>query len=212
MPTDEYSYTEAIKDKFLTPFKGLSIPLKFVREGIKYDELSDDEKAEWEEIEWETEEVPEQIYSGQINKILFNSDTVDKVLKHLWEYGQRGEDPDRIGKTIIFAKNQKHAEFIEERFDKNFPHLKGHTLRVISHAEKYSETLIEEFSDVNNPLDIGVSIDMLDTGLDIPEIVNLVFFKLVRSRTKFWQMIGRGTRLCPNLFGPGEEKKFFLLF
>ena len=200
------------KDKFLTPFKGLSIPLKFVREGIKYDELSEDEKEEWEEIEWETEEVPEQIYSGQINKILFNSDTVDKVLKHLWEYGQRGEDPDRIGKTIIFAKNQKHAEFIEERFDKNFPHLKGHTLRVISHAEKYSETLIEEFSDVNNPLDIGVSIDMLDTGLDIPEIVNLVFFKLVRSRTKFWQMVGRGTRLCPNLFGPGEEKKFFWIF
>ena len=212
MPTDEYSYAEAIKDNFLTPFKGLSIPLKFVREGIKYDELSEDEKEEWEEIEWETEEVPEQIYSGQINKILFNSDTVDKVLKHLWEYGQRGEDPDRIGKTIIFAKNQKHAEFIEERFDKNFPHLKGHTLRVISHAEKYSETLIEEFSDVNNPLDIGVSIDMLDTGLDIPEIVNLVFFKLVRSRTKFWQMIGRGTRLCPNLFGPGEEKKFFWIF
>ncbi|MDA9747087.1 DEAD/DEAH box helicase family protein, partial [Prochlorococcus sp. AH-736-M13] len=170
MPTDEYSYAEAIKDNFLTPFKGLSIPLKFVREGIKYDELSEEEKEEWEEIEWETEEVPEQIYSGQINKILFNSDTVDKVLKHLWEYGQRGEDPDRIGKTIIFAKNQKHAEFIEERFDKNFPHLKGHSLRVISHAEKYSETLIEEFSDVNNPLDIGVSIDMLDTGLDIPEI------------------------------------------
>ena len=142
----------------------------------------------------------------------FQQRYVDKVLEHLWTHGQRAEDTDRIGKTIIFAKNHDHAVFIEDRFNTNYPHLKGRCARVIDNYMPYSQSLIYDFSDPQKSLDIAISVDMLDTGIDVPEIVNLVFFKLVRSKTKFWQMVGRGTRLCPDLFGPGSDKSFFWIF
>ena len=213
MPTDEYGFLEAVEDKYLNPFKPLSVPLHFVREGIRYDELSEEEKAEWDLMEWQEEhEPPNQVSSGALNKWLFNKDTVDKVLEHLWTKGQRAEDSDRIGKTIIFAKNHDHAVFIEDRFNTNYPHLKGRCARVIDNYAPYSQSMIDDFSNPQKSLDIAISVDMLDTGIDVPEIVNLVFFKLVRSKTKFWQMIGRGTRLCPDLFGPGLDKSFFWIF
>ncbi|WP_115018845.1 DEAD/DEAH box helicase family protein [Synechococcus sp. UW140] len=213
MPTDEYGLDQAIEDKYLTPFRAISVPLRFVRDGIRYDELSDEDKAEWDEIDWdEGQTTPTTVESGAINKWLFNTDTVDKVLEHLLTHGQRAEDSDRIGKTIIFAKNHDHAVFIQERFDANYPHLIGRCARVIDNRTTYAQSLIDEFSDPANPLDIAISVDMLDTGIDVPEIVNLIFFKLVRSKTKFWQMLGRGTRLCPDLFGPGEDKSFFWIF
>ena len=213
MPTDEYGLDQAVEDKFLTPFRAISVPLRFVRDGIRYDELSDEDKAEWDEIEWaDGQDTPTKVESGAINKWLFNTDTVDKVLEHLLTHGQRAEDSDRIGKTIIFAKNHDHAVFIQERFDANYPHLIGRCARVIDNRATYAQSLIDDFSDPANPLDIAISVDMLDTGIDVPEIVNLIFFKLVRSKTKFWQMLGRGTRLCPDLFGPGEDKSFFWIF
>jgi type I restriction enzyme R subunit len=116
------------------------------------------------------------------------------------------------GKTIIFAKNHDHAAFIQSRFDANYPHLAGHFARVIDFQTTYAQSLIDDFSDPGKPPHIAISVDMLDTGIDIPEIVNLVFFKPVRSKTKFWQMIGRGTRLCPDLFGPRQHKEFFYIF
>jgi type I restriction enzyme, R subunit len=119
---------------------------------------------------------------------------------------------DRLGKTIVFAKNQEHANFIAERFDVNYPHMAGHFARVITFKTEYAQNLIENFSNREKAPHIAISVDMLDTGIDIPEAVNLVFFKLVRSKTKFWQMVGRGTRLCPDLFGPGLHKEFFYLF
>ena len=125
--------------------------------------------------------------------------------------GQRVAGGDRLGKTIIFAKNQPHAEFIVERFDANYPQLKGAFARVIDHGETYAQTLIDDFSNPIKAPHIAISVDMLDTGIDVPEVVNLVFFKQVRSKTKFWQMVGRGTRLCPDLFGPGEDKEFFFI-
>src|SRR5207344_1488619 len=116
------------------------------------------------------------------------------------------------GKTIIFAKNKKHAAFIETRFDENYPHYKGTFARTIVSGEPYAQTILDEFSTPQKPPQIALSVDMLDTGIDIPEIVNLVFFKVVRSKTKFFQMIGRGTRLRPDLFGPGRHKEFFYVF
>lgn len=144
-----------------------------------------------------------------MNRWLFNQDTVDKVLEHVVTRGQKVAGGDRLGKTIIFAKNHDHAEYIRQRFDANYPEFKGQFARVIDYSIEYAQTLIDDFSNPAKPPHIAISVDMLDTGIDIPEIVNLVFFKLVRSKTKFWQMIGRGTRPRPDLFGPGDNKKFF---
>ena len=119
---------------------------------------------------------------------------------------------DRLGKTIIFAKNQRHADFIADRFNINYPHYRGEFARVITNKTEYAQDLIDKFSIAERDPHIAISVDMLDTGIDVPEVVNLVFFKVIRSKTKFWQMLGRGTRLCPDLFGPGEDKEFFYVF
>lgn len=212
VPTDAYSLNEAVGDGYLVPFKAVSVPLKFQREGIKYDQLSEEEKDEWDAMDWGEGGPPKEVDSVALNKWLFNEDTVDKVLEHLVTRGQSVEGGDRIGKSIIFAKNQAHADFIVERFDKNYPHFKGKVARAITHQVKYGQSLIDDFAAPAKQPDVAVSVDMLDTGIDIPEVVNLVFFKLVRSKTKFWQMLGRGTRLRPDLFGPGIDKGFFYVF
>ncbi|NNK40525.1 MAG: DEAD/DEAH box helicase family protein, partial [Winogradskyella sp.] len=215
-PTFAYELDRAVNDGFLTPPKSISVPLKFQREGIKYHELSEAEKLEYEEKFGDptNEEAPDTISSGALNKWLFNTDTVDKVLDHLMTSGIKVSGGDKLGKTIIFAKNHKHAVFIEERFNKNYPEYGGKFLRVIDNYETKAQDLLEKFVDPYQEQDpqIAVSVDMMDTGVDAPRVVNLVFFKLVRSASKFWQMIGRGTRLCPDLFGPGEDKKEFLIF
>jgi type I restriction enzyme, R subunit len=213
VPTDEYSLDNAIKDGFLVPPRPVSVPLQFQREGIRYDERSEEEKDEWDALEWnEDGEIPDRVEAAQVNQWLFNKDTVDKVLKHLMERGQKVAGGDRLGKTIIFAKNHDHAEFIVRRFDENYPQYAGHFARVIDFKVDYAQSLIDSFSQPEKMPHIAVSVDMLDTGIDIPQVVNLVFFKLVRSKTKFWQMVGRGTRLSPNLFGPDRHKKFFYIF
>ncbi|MDP2619161.1 MAG: DEAD/DEAH box helicase family protein [Hyphomicrobiales bacterium] len=213
VPTDSYDLDEAVADGFLVPPKAVTVPLKFQREGIKYDDLSEEEKEEWDALEWaEDGEVPDQVDATAVNKWLFNADTVDKVLEHVMTHGLKVEDGDRLGKTIVFAKNHNHAMFIAERFDANYPHLKGHFARVIDFKTEYAQSLIDDFSNSDRAPHIAISVDMLDTGIDVPEVVNLVFFKIVRSKTKFWQMIGRGTRLRPDLFGPGRHKDQFLVF
>ena len=213
VPTDSYDLEEAVADGFLVPPMAVSVPLKFQREGISYDDLSEEEKEEWDALEWTEEgEIPDQVDAAAINRWLFNADTVDKVLEHIMTHGIKVEDGDRLGKTIIFAKNHNHAVFIAERFDVNYPHLKGHFARVIDFRTEYAQSLIDDFSILGKGPHIAISVDMLDTGIDVPEIVNLVFFKIVRSKTKFWQMIGRGTRLRLDLFGPGMHKNQFLVF
>ena len=215
-PTFAYELNKAVEQGYLVPPKALSVPLKFNREGIRYSELSEDEKEEYEEKFGDptTEEAPEEIGSGALNKWLFNTDTVDKVLDHLMTDGIKVAGGDRIGKTIIFAKNHQHALFIEERFNKNYPEYGGSFLRVIDNYESKSQHLLDQFKKPHEEVDpqIAVSVDMMDTGVDAVRVVNLVFFKLVRSSSKFWQMIGRGTRLCPDLFEPGQDKKEFLIF
>jgi type I restriction enzyme R subunit len=213
VPTDAYSLEDAVKDGYLVPLKAVSVPLKFQRQGINYGELSEAEREEWDALEWDTEgNAPERVEAEAVNKWLFNKDTVDKVLEHLMTRGLKVAGGDRLGKTIIFAKNQDHAEFIAQRFNANYPHLKGEFARVITFKTSYAQSLIDNFSQKDKEPHIAISVDMLDTGIDVPEVVNLVLFKIVRSKTKFWQMIGRGTRLCPDLFGLGQDKQFFYLF
>lgn len=213
VPTDAYSLEEAVGDGYLVPPKAVSVPLKFPREGIRYADLPDEDKDQWDALEWDEEgAVPDRVEAEAVNKWLFNQDTVDKVLEHLMTRGLRVAGGDRLGKTILFAKNQRHAEFIAERFDTNYPHYQGAFARVITSKTEYAQSLIDAFSEKEKPPHLAISVDMLDTGIDVPEVVNLVFFKLVRSKTKFWQMLGRGTRLCPDLFGPGADKDFFYVF
>ena len=213
VPTDAYSLEEAVRDGFLVPPKAVSVPLKFQREGIKYNDLPDEDKDQWDALEWDEEgDVPDRVEAEAVNKWLFNKDTVDKVLAHLMTRGLKVAGGDRLGKTILFAKNQAHADFIADRFNVNYPHYKGEFARTITFKTEYAQSLIETFSIKDKAPHLALSVDMLDTGIDVPEVVNLVFFKLVRSKTKFWQMLGRGTRLCPDLFGPGQDKQFFYLF
>jgi type I restriction enzyme, R subunit len=213
VPTDAYSLDEAVADGYLVPPKAISVPLKILRSGLRYDELSDEEKDQWDMLEWGEDEIPDSVEAAEINKRLFNQDTVDLVIAYLMQNGLKIEGGDRLGKTIIFAKNQAHALFIEARFNAAYPNLAGRFARVITYESgPYAQTLIDDFSKRNAAPHIAISVDMLDTGIDVPEVVNLVFFKQVRSKTKFWQMMGRGTRLCPDLFGPGQHKEFFRVF
>ena len=215
-PTFAYELNTAVEHGYLVPPRSISVPLKFQREGIKYAALSDKEKEEYEEKFGDptNEEAPEEIGSAALNKWLFNTDTVDKVLEHLMNDGIKVSGGDKLGKTIVFAKNHKHAVFIEKRFNLNYPAYGGKFLRVIDNYETKAQNLLEKFTDPFEEQEpqIAVSVDMMDTGVDAPRVVNLVFFKIVRSSSKFWQMIGRGTRLCPDLFGPGVDKKEFMIF
>ena len=213
VPTDAYGLEEAVRDKFLVPPRAVSVGTLILRQGLKYDELSEEEKDQWDALEWGDDgEIPDQVTPAEVNQNLFNKDTVDKVLAELMIRGVKIAGGDRIGKTIIFAKNHDHAVFIAERFDAAYPNYKGHFARVIDFKTEYAQSLIDAFSESKKAPHIAVSVDMLDTGIDVPEVVNLVFFKVVRSKTKFWQMVGRGTRLCPDLFGPGADKTHFAIF
>jgi type I restriction enzyme, R subunit len=213
VPTDAYSLDEAVADGWLVPPKAISVPLKIVRSGLRYADLTEEEKDQWDMLEWGDEEIPDSVDAAEVNKTLFNEDTVDRVIAHLMQNGIKVEGGDRLGKTIIFAKNQAHAEFIEKRFNAAYPSLAGHFARIITHKTgSYTQSLIDDFSKKTKDPHIAISVDMLDTGIDVPEIVNLVFFKQIRSKTKFWQMMGRGTRLCEDLFGPGQHKEFFRVF
>jgi type I restriction enzyme R subunit len=213
-PTYAYELDQAVSDGFLVPPKAISVPIKFQRSGIKYAELSEEEKLKYEEQFTDpiTGAYPDEIESAALNDWLFNIDTVDKVLAHLMENGIHVEGGDKLAKTIVFARSHNHAKFIEERFNKQYPNYKGDFLCVIDHKEEYKFDLLKKFKLKDKMPQIAVSVDMLDTGIDVPEVCNLVFFKPVRSSAKYWQMIGRGTRLCKDLFAYGEDKKEFVIF
>jgi type I restriction enzyme R subunit len=214
VPTDVYDLNEAVEEGYLVPPTAIKVPLKFPSEGIRYDDLSDEEKEASEAQDWGDDETdpPDAVSAEAINRWLFNEDTVDKVLETLMTHGHRVAGGDRLGKTIVFAKNSDHADFIARRFDANYPERAGHFARAVTYRLEYAQSLIDNFSIGAKTPHVAISVDMLDTGIDVPEVLNLVFFKPVRSKTKFWQMIGRGTRLRPNLFGPGGDKQDFRVF
>ena len=209
-PTFAYELDQAIEEGYLVHYgKPIDVGLKIVRDGLKYSELSEEEKEEFEET---FDEEKEEISSEEVNKTLFNKETVDLVIKTLMNNGLTVEGGDKLGKTIIFAVNQRHANFIVDRFNKLYPEYKGKFAQAVCHDIKFVDDVIDNFKDKVLYPQIAVSVDMLDTGIDVPEILNLVFFKKIRSKAKFWQMIGRGTRLCKDLFGPGIDKERFMIF
>lgn len=219
VPTYVYEYNTATEvDHVLVPYFGIETHTSFMDDGITYDDLSEEDRETLEEDFEETgQDVPEKIESREINQWVFNESTVDGVLETLMEKGIKVNGGQTLGKTVIFAQSQKHARFIVERFGKLYPNLPGDYIKAVLHSDDYSHTVIDDFEVKPLPV-ITVSVDMMDTGVDVPEIVNLVFFKKVRSKIKFWQMIGRGTRLCEGLEvvdplnGPHVDKERFFIF
>lgn len=211
VPTYGYELAQAVKDGYLVDFLSVETSLKFIEQGIIYDELSEDEKAIYEEtFRDENGEVPESIASSALNEWIFNEDTIRQVLHVLMTDGLKIDYGQKLGKTIIFAKNHEHAEKILTVFGRAYP-LMPNFAKVIDTYMTYAQSAIDEFSEANKLPQIAISVDMLDTGIDVPEVLNLVFFKKVLSKAKFWQMIGRGTRLCPGLLD-GEDKQKFYIF
>lgn len=219
VPTYAYDYETAVEqDHYLVPYYNYEVKTKFLEQGITYDELSDADKERYEDDFVEDDGLPDFIPSAEMNTFVFNANTVDRVLQDLMERGIKVEGGDKIGKTIIFAQNKRHAEYILERFNKLYPDLKGTFAQRVVCDDSYAQSIIDDFKIPDRMPQIAVSVDMMDTGIDVPEVVNLVFFKKVRSKAKFWQMIGRGTRLCPNLVcmdqidGEYVDKRRFLIF
>lgn len=211
VPTYGYELAQAVNDGYLVDFLSVESKLKFIEEGIAYDELSDEDKAAYEDtFEDEDGTLPERISSSALNEWVFNRDTIREVLHILMTNGLKIDYGEKIGKTIIFAKNHLHAEKILEVFGEEYPELTGYA-KVIDNYINYAQSAIDEFSDPQKLPQIAISVDMLDTGIDVPEVLNLVLFKKVMSKAKFWQMIGRGTRLCPGLMD-GEDKSKFYIF
>lgn len=211
VPTYGYDLAQAVKDGYLVDYVSVESKFKFIEQGIVYDDLSDEDKEAYEDtFTDENGDLPESIGSSALNTWIFNEDTIKKILHILMDKGMKIDYGQKIGKTIIFAKNHLHAEKILEVFNKEYPHLPDHA-KVIDNYMTYAQSAIDEFSDPKKMPQIAISVDMLDTGIDVPEVLNLVFFKKVMSKAKFWQMIGRGTRLCPGLMD-GEDKQKFYIF
>lgn len=219
VPTYAYDYETAVyQDKVLVPYYNYEGKTKFLEEGITYDDLSEEDKARYEDDFTEDGVMPEFIPSAALNQFVFNEKTVDQVLQDLMERGIHVAGGDRLGKTIIFAQNKRHAQFIVDRFNALYPQYHGNFAQRVVCDDSYAQTVIEDFKIPEKAPHIAVSVDMMDTGIDVPECVNLVFFKKVRSKAKFWQMIGRGTRLCKGLScidqidGEYTDKRRFLIF
>lgn len=220
VPTYAYDYETAVnEDKVLVPYYNIEIKTQFLEKGIIYDNLSEKDKQKYEDdFTDEDGDMPEIVPPPAINNFVFNQQTVDMVLQDLMTKGIKVASGDHIGKTIIFAQNKRHAEYIIERFDKLYPQYKGNFAKRVICTDAYAQSIINEFKQSGKEPFITVSVDMMDTGIDVPEVVNLVFFKKVRSKTKFWQMIGRGTRLCKDLScvdsndGAYTGKKCFYIF
>ena len=219
MPNYSYDIDEAVRDGYLCPYKTLQYHSKIMERGAKWDEMSKEDREEAERLmDYEKslaglgpdDEYHRDILPQEIFKYLFNIDTIDKVLMELMEKGLKVKSGEEIGKTIIFAMNHPHAELIVERFRTLYPEKEPDYCQLIDNYVNKAHGLILDFEQMDKYPQIAVSVDMLDTGVDVPSVLNLVFFKCVRSKIKFMQMIGRGTRLCPKVFGDADKKEFYI--
>lgn len=213
-PTANFTYEEAIAHSppYLCPFTVTKHTTKFLRDGLKYKELTPEQREQLDEQVEDSESI--DFDKEKVSREVFNRDTDRAIIRNVMENGIRNADGTHIGKTIVFARNHRHAKQLVEVFDELYPQYGGAFCELIDNYEPRAEQLIDDFksTDGSSNLTIAISVDMLDTGIDVPEVVNLVFAKPVKSYAKFWQMIGRGTRLCENLFGPGKDKKEFRIF
>ena len=212
-PTFAYELEQAVEEGYLVNYTTLEYKDAIMENGVHYDELSEEDKKHFEDTfaEDPTISVTKKVPNTAVNKWLFNQDTIDNMLKELMDKGLKVSGGDVLGKTIIFASSSLHAKAIVERFNKLFPEYGGEFIKQIDYSIKYADVLLDDFGTRDKYPQIAVSVDMLDTGIDVPEILNLVFYKKVKSYAKFWQMIGRGTRLCKNLLGKGQDKDKFLI-
>lgn len=213
-PTFEFGLDAAINNEppYLAPFKVKDLTTDFLRDGIHYKDLTEEQQRQLEEDLGEEQAKKTTIAGKDIGRKIFSESTDRIILENLINNGIKDETGSLVGKTIVFAQRQDHAEHLEKLFCKLYPQYGTKVCKVIHNAIPHVESLIKEFKKPNNEFRIAISVDMLDTGIDVPEVVNLVFAKPVKSFVKFWQMIGRGTRLRPNLFGPGKNKTEFLIF
>lgn len=213
-PTFEYGLDAAINNEppYLVAPRVKDLTTEFLRDGIHYNDLSEDQKRQLEEDLGEEEAKRTTIAGRDIGRKIFSEDTDRIILENLINNGIKDETGSLVGKTIVFAQRQDHAEHLEKLFCKLYPQYGSRVCKVIHNQIPHVESLIKEFKKPDNDFRIAISVDMLDTGIDVPEVVNLVFAKPVKSWVKFWQMIGRGTRLRPNLLGPGMDKTEFLIF
>ncbi len=213
-PTFEYSLDDAIKNEppYLVPFRVKDITTDFLREGIHYNDLDETQQHQLEEDLGEEEAKVTTIKGKDIGRKIYSADTDRTILQNLIDNGIKDATGSLVGKTIIFAQSQGHAEHLESLFSELYPQYGSRVCKVIHNKVTRADALIDEFKERGNDFRIAISVDMLDTGIDVPEVVNLVFAKPVRSWVKFWQMIGRGTRLCPNLLGAGKDKSEFYIF
>ncbi|WP_457370402.1 DEAD/DEAH box helicase family protein [Pseudomonas sp. TE36184] len=213
-PTFEFGLDAAINNEppYLAPFRVRDLTTDFLRDGIHYNDLSDEQKRQLEDDLGEEEAKRTTIAGKDIGRKIFSEDTDRIILENLINNGIKDETGSLVGKTIVFAQRQDHAEHLEKLFCKLYPQYGARVCKVIHNDIPHVDTLIKEFKKPDNHFRIAISVDMLDTGIDVPEVVNLVFAKPVKSWVKFWQMIGRGTRLRPNLFGTGKHKSEFLIF
>ena len=210
-PTYAYELAQAVKDGYLVDYVSVESSVKFLEQGIVYDDLSEEDKLAYEAtFTDENGELPDSIQSSALNDWVINEDTIKQVLNVLMRDGLKIDYGETLGKSIIFAKNHTHAEKIFDIFNKEYPNYPDYA-KVIDNYTNYAQSAIDEFSDPKKLPQIAISVDMLDTGIDVPEVLNLVFFKKVMSKAKFWQMIGRGTHLCEGLMD-GKDKDKFLIF
>lgn len=214
-PDFAYELEAAIQDKYLVGFSVEDKTTDKMRRGIRYDDLTEEEKASFEDTFADDDSIDftgTEIEGTKLGKSIINLGTIDAMLNDLMKNGLKVDGGDTLGKTIIFATSHIQAEKIVERFQKIYPKLGMDFCKLIDSHVEGNLTLIEQFEVRGGMPQIAVSVDMMDTGIDVPDVVNLVFFKQVRSKIKFLQMIGRGTRLSPDLFGPGLDKQGFLIF
>ena len=211
-PNFAYELDEAVADKYLVNYHGFKRGSKIMREGIKYEKLTEEQKRQLELV-WEYEQIEgRDIANSEIFSYIFNESTIDAVLQDLMENGLKVQSGERIGKSVIFAYNHHHAELIVSRFNVLYPEYGPDFCVLIDNYVTYAHDLIDKFEVRDANPQIAVSVDMLDTGIDVPDILNLVFFKPMKSKIKYLQMIGRGTRLSEDIFGPGKDKECFYIF
>jgi type I restriction enzyme R subunit len=211
-PNFAYELDEAVADHYLVNYHGFKRGSKIMREGIKYDKLTEEQKRQLELV-WEYEQIEgRDIANSEIFNYIFNEDTIDAVLQDLMEHGLKVQSGERIGKSVIFAYNHHHAELIVNRFNILYPEYGPSFCALIDNYVTYAHNLIDKFEIRDADPQVAVSVDMLDTGIDVPDILNLVFFKPMKSKIKYLQMIGRGTRLSEDIFGPGKDKECFYIF
>ncbi|MGB2676925.1 MAG: DEAD/DEAH box helicase family protein [Candidatus Acidiferrum sp.] len=196
VPTFLYDYPQAVKDGFLVDFTLYQAQTSFQRKGIKGVDLSEEDRNALAEQGIDPDSLD---YAGtEIEVEVSNKDTLRKQWEEVMETCLKDQSGQLPGKTIVFAMTKKHAHRIAEVFEEMYPQHVGVAQVITSTTERvrdgsYGDGLITKFKKNSLPR-IAISVDMLDTGIDVPEVVNLVFMKPVQSRIKLWQMIGRGTR------------------